>query len=191
MQSHLRQLLLSQEDQVWVEWGGGEDERITTVRTANQRSRSQRLRRHDQQSALEGGSRAQGSGDKRQQIWGTDWRGRTRCHHTRAVEKGRIEPLVGKRVRRTARNGPRRQPRDQIWTRRSGLQRDTPHAQRELWFRESPLPFRCALFQAAPSATGRCFNPVKKKDLPVKGLAVHKNKKTRKCAFMKETLTAS
>lgn len=105
MQSHLRPLLLSQEDQVGVEWGGGEDERITTVRTANERSRSQQLQRHDQQSPLEGGSRAQGSGDKCQQIWGTDWRGRTRCRHTRAVEKGRIEPLVGERVRRTVRNG--------------------------------------------------------------------------------------
>lgn len=47
-----------------------------------------------------------------------------------------------------------------------------------------------AVFQAAPSATGGCFNPVKKNDLPVRGLAVHKNRKTRKRAFMKEILTS-
>lgn len=109
MQSHLRPLLLSQEDQVGV---GEEVERMRDNNSPHceQGSRSQQLQRAWP-------TEPEGAAEHR--LWrqvpanlGYRLKGQNKVPPHRAVEKGRIEPLVGERVRRTVRSRTRRQPRD-------------------------------------------------------------------------------
>lgn len=81
------------------------------------------------------------------------------------------------------------QPWDKIWTRGAASEEIAHMPRGSRGFVTVHYPFRCSV-SGCSFCNRWMFHPVKKNDLPVRGLAVHKNRKTRKRAFMKEILTS-